>query len=298
MSNRKLLIIDDDRVDRITVVRGLRGVDGGYAVTEATTGAEGVALAARQPFDCVLLDYRLPDGDGLEFLVKLKNNSTISVPVIMLTGEGNELVAVEAMKLGASDYLPKAAMASDALARVIGSAIEKHVLQAQLADALDRMERMALYDELTGLGNRNLFNRELERAIGSADRHNERFCLMLMDLDDFKLVNDGYGHLAGDSVLATIGRRLLECARSSDGYFRLGGDEFAAILDVASDEESAKSVAARISASVRQPIEYDGHSLQVGISIGWAIYPDDAGNDTDLVRTADHAMYADKQGRD
>jgi len=297
MSTRNLLVIDDDRVDRMSVIRGLRSTGQDYAVTEAATGREGVELAAKQPFDCILLDYRLPDADGLEVLAELKGNPHISVPVVMLTGEGNEMVAVEAMKLGACDYLPKNGMAGDTLTRVIDNAVEKHVLQAQLAAAHDRLERMALYDELTGLGNRNLFERELGRAIGSADRHNQPFCLMLMDLDKFKAVNDSYGHPAGDAVLAAVGRRLLDGARTSDGYFRLGGDEFAAILDAASDEESARSLAARLKEVLPQPVAFQDHKLEVGVSIGWAIYPDKAASQRELVRAADQAMYQDKQGK-
>jgi len=298
MSQRNLLVIDDDKVDRMTVIRGLRGTGTDYAVTEAETGRQGIELAARQAFDCILLDYRLPDADGLDVLAELTANPDISVPVVMLTGEGNEMVAVEAMKRGASDYLPKNGIAADTLVRVIGNAVEKHVLQLQLADAHDRLERMALYDELTGLGNRNLFNRELMRAIGSSDRHGQPFGLMLMDLNKFKHVNDTCGHLAGDAVLAAVGRRLLDGARTSDGYFRLGGDEFAAILDVASDEESAKSVAARLKEIVPQPVEFQGHKLSVGISIGWAIYPEAAASQLELVKAADLAMYKDKEGKE
>jgi len=153
------------------------------------------------------------------------------------------------------------------------------------------LERLALYDELTGLGNSNLFAIELGRAIAVSQRRGVSFSLLMMDLDKFKFANDTFGHQAGDAILAEVGNRLRSIARASDVYFRQGGDEFAAILDAGSD---GTAVMRRIASAICEPVPFGAHSLAVDISIGLANYPGDAGNARDLIRAADAAMYLAK----
>jgi diguanylate cyclase (GGDEF)-like protein len=296
MPAHSLLIIDDDQVDRKVILRALQSLDSNCLVTEVDTGRQGVELAMTRPFDCILLDYRLPDGDGLDRLTELRALPGVNAPIVILTGEGNELVAVEAMKRGATDYLPKAALGADALYRAIANAVEKHDLQRRLADAHSQLEHLALYDELTGLGNRNLFNRELGRAVATASRKDLPFCLLLMDLNRFKACNDTHGHQAGDAVLATIGQRLRDLARASDSYYRLGGDEFAAILDTSAACNGAATVARRLKDILPRPIPFEDKLLEVGVSIGYAIHPDHGETADEMIRAADAAMYADKAG--
>lgn len=294
MPAQTLLVIDDDEVDRKAVSRALRNAGSRCEVHEALDGRSGLARALSRPFDCILVDYHLPDQNGLELLSELRSLPEIDAPLIMLTGEGNELIAVEAMKRGAHDYLPKKLLAPDSLYRVIANAIEKHSLQRRLAEAQMLLERQALYDTLTGLGNRNLFTRELSRAIAAASRRNSAFCLFVMDLNKFKVINDSCGHEAGDAVLAEVGRRCLEVARAEDAYFRLGGDEFAAILQSPFSAAAGEALAQRLIAATVAPIVFHEQALQVGVSIGMATYPDDGDSVEGLVRVADKAMYAAK----
>jgi len=214
------------------------------------------------------------------------------VPIVMLTGEGNESVAVEAMKRGVHDYLPKAKLGAESLYRVVANAIGKHLLEKTLRDTREKLETMAMYDTLTGLGNRNLFDIELPRAVAIAYRKQHSFGLLLMDLDRFKAVNDLYGHAAGDAVLAAVGGRLRKLTRASDACFRIGGDEFTAILDPGSD---GSIVAQRIRAAMAEPIGFGPESLSVGISIGLATYPTDSTDPRDLLRVVDAAMYDAKR---
>ena len=295
MPARTLLIIDDDIVDRQAVTRALRALGSACVVHEASDGRQGLELALAQPVDCILVDYRLPDLDGLELLVLLRERPEIEAPIIMLTGEGNELVAVEAMKRGAHDYLPKAQLSPDSLYRVVANAIEKHGLQRQLGHAQRQLERLALYDVLTDLGNRNLFTRELARAIAFADRKGTTFCLLAMDLDRFKVANDTYGHDAGDAVLAAIGKRLLAESRRADAVFRLGGDEFAALVETGHDPASAQMLARRLVTGLTEPVAWGEHQLTVGVSIGLARYPADGADADALIRAADLAMYDAKR---
>jgi signal transduction histidine kinase len=136
----RLLIVDDNPEDRELYHRLLeRNPEGTYHVFEAETGEEGLALCRTERLDGVLLDYRLPDLDGLEFLTVLAGeSSTVSVPVIMLTGGGNEMIVAEAMRAGAADYLPKSSLSTKSLDRAISNAVEKH----KLCQALDEQRQI------------------------------------------------------------------------------------------------------------------------------------------------------------
>jgi len=291
MSGR-LLILDDDEVDRKAVSRALEraGWEGG--TVQASTAAEALDHIRAGRFACIVLDYRLPGEDGLEVLTRLRAEGN-ATPVIMLTGEGNEMIAVEAMKRGAADYLPKSQIAADTLLRAVTNAIERARLQSELAEAQKLLERQALYDSLTGLGNRNLFMRDLEHHIAAAKRTGGAFFLVLMDLDNFKQANDEYGHDAGDAILAGFGRRLATAGRANDVFYRLGGDEFTGIVEGA-NPQAVDAVTAQIHAAVQTPFEHGGHRLSVGVSIGAALFPEDGDTVNRLLRAADTAMYRAK----
>lgn len=130
----RLLIVDDSPEDRTFYRRALHGTEGAaYRFVEASSVEEGLACCTDDPFHCVLLDLNLPDGNGLELLDRLpRSGGRLGVPVVMLTGQGNEAVAVAAMKAGAKDYLPKGVLTADALRRAVGNAVEKGLLEARL----------------------------------------------------------------------------------------------------------------------------------------------------------------------
>jgi len=288
----RLLVIDDDMVDRRAVARAVKTLGARYELTEAREGRAGIELATSQAFDCILVDYNLPDMNGLDLLAELRARLGIATPIVMLTGSGNESIAVEAMKRGAQDYLPKTRFDAAILSRVVGNVIEKCALQKDLAESQQNLEHLALYDTLTGLGNRNLFNIEIARSVAAARRKATSFALLMMDLDKFKTVNDAFGHEAGDSILAETGRRLRLIARASDAYFRIGGDEFTAILDAGSD---GNTVVERIARVIAEPVVYGPHALAVDVSIGVAMFPANGQSARDLIRAADAAMYSIKK---
>jgi diguanylate cyclase (GGDEF)-like protein/PAS domain S-box-containing protein len=159
----------------------------------------------------------------------------------------------------------------------------------------ERLERLAHYDSLTALPNRALFFDRLEGAVARARREERRFALLFIDLDGFKAVNDRFGHDAGDYLLFEIARRLRAAIRDSDTAGRMGGDEFTVLLDNITRPEDAAAVADKIRSSLTEPIAIpSGSRVQVGASVGIAVFPDD-GNDGDTVlKAADSAMYAIK----
>ena len=154
----------------------------------------------------------------------------------------------------------------------------------------------------TGLPNRMLFMDRLGMAIERAHRHGNRFALVYLDADRFKLINDTWGHAAGDAVLTAIAERLTGRLRGNDTVARLGGDEFALIIeDVGGDRPSLldylDELRGLLEAPLPHPVGDDTVALPVRASMGLALYPDDGSDGTALMHAADHAMYAHKRGR-
>ncbi|MBC9072066.1 diguanylate cyclase [Thauera sp. CAU 1555] len=294
MSSQRVLLIDDDEVDRRLARRALSQAGWQGELVEAPTADEARSLAATQHFDCFLLDYHLPGTDGLTLLAELRSTLAPQVPVVMLTGEGNEMIAVQAMKGGACDYLPKALLAPDTLHRALTHALERGRLERELSEARAQLEHQAMHDGLTDLGNRRLFVRDLDHALAGAQRGTQRTCLLMMDLNRFKAANDRYGHEAGDAVLTEVARRMEATGRANDRFYRLGGDEFTALID-GSDLNGVLALAQRIIDAVSAPIAWNDHELQIGISIGVAPLSADGTDRDELLRAADGAMYQAKR---
>jgi len=163
----------------------------------------------------------------------------------------------------------------------------------------DRIQRMAHHDSLTELPNRILFNDRLNQAIHLARRDSGQFALFYIDLDKFKAVNDNFGHPAGDELLKLVATRIRKEVRESDTVARVGGDEFTVILADVARREDAESVAEKIIAAIAAPFQVggDGVSVEVGASIGVALYPLDGQDPDTLIKAADAAMYRAKQVR-
>jgi diguanylate cyclase (GGDEF)-like protein len=166
----------------------------------------------------------------------------------------------------------------------------------RLEEAKQELQRLALFDALTGLGNRNLFMRQIEHLIALAERRNEEIALLAMDLDGFKEINDRLGHAAGDEVLREFGKRLAQSLRKADRKFRIGGDEFAVLLEPRFGAfDAAVDVSKQIARRVGVPMQIKGHSCSIGVSIGIAVFPDHGREPNALLRKADAAMYQAKK---
>lgn len=171
-------------------------------------------------------------------------------------------------------------------------------MRTQLARQQADLEHIALHDPLTGLGNRMLFEDRLEQAVADAARGGDHGALALLDLDDFKQINDTFGHQAGDAVLAQAADRLAAVVqRRTDTLARLGGDEFAVLLRHAT-VPGAEAVLREITSVMGEPFEVEGRRLRVGLSAGIAVYPGHTSDAGDLLRRADVAMYTAKRAGD
>lgn len=218
---KKLLIVDDDDVMRQKIKRLLK--DAPYAITEAASGKEAEVCTSAGPFDCILVDYRLDDIDGIELISKINATNAEPCPIIMITGMGDEKLAVEAMRRGAYDYIKKDNLQADTLRNVIAAGIKWADVERKLQVTQKKLEFLSMYDSLTTLPNRQLFLDRLEHALSTSRRDKSKFALLMMDLNLFKQVNDSLGHAAGDDLLVQVGQRLKDFSRESDTFARLGG---------------------------------------------------------------------------
>ncbi len=188
------------------------------------------------------------------------------------------------------------------LATVSAIAVYIYRINRRLARALDesraaeeRIRHLAQHDPLTDLPNRALFSDRLAQALAGARRDGRHLAILFMDLDNFKPINDTLGHGIGDRLLQQVAARLRQGLRESDTVARVGGDEFIALLRNTSDAADTLAVAEKIGATLLEPFDVDGHSIRISASIGIALYPDHGGDDIELLKHADDAMYAAKR---
>jgi diguanylate cyclase len=163
-----------------------------------------------------------------------------------------------------------------------------------LEEQIGLAKHASMHDALTGLPNRRVFVRHLEAALARAKEVSGRVAVLVIDLDDFKRVNDTLGHAAGDVLLQFVAERLQANMRAGDTLARLGGDEFAAILPDVPDRAIAERLAQELATAARVGTEFQGHRLAIDASVGLSLYPDDGLDETRLYALADRAMYASK----
>jgi diguanylate cyclase (GGDEF)-like protein len=164
-----------------------------------------------------------------------------------------------------------------------------------LEDQIQASEHLAYHDELTGLPNRRLLQDRLLQALTRGDRTGCHVAVLLLDLDDFKEINDTFGHRIGDAVLQAVVARLSSRMRASDTLARSGGDEFTIVSEIAT-AEGAQSLASAMESALVLPLSVEGELIRTGVSVGYALYPEDGADPTELCAAADKAMYAAKRG--
>jgi two-component system cell cycle response regulator len=290
MTAGTVLVADDSLVIRAVVRRGLEDED--YQVVEATDGFDALARCRQRAPDVILLDIEMPGLDGYQVLAELKSDAGLKdIPVVFLTSRSGMNDVVAGLRGGAHDYLKKPFEAAELLARV-GAALHVKKLQDQLRQRNAELHRLSSTDGLTGLFNRRYLDEELARRNQDSLRHHDTLCLVLLDIDHFKRVNDTYGHPAGDLVLQAFADRIGVGLRAGDIAGRWGGEEFLAILP-RTNLDGAFDVAERIrSATAATPVSVAGQDISVTVSGGCALGP--AGSTGDLIRLADQCLYRAK----
>jgi diguanylate cyclase (GGDEF)-like protein len=246
----------------------------------------------------------LRPGDRAAYLHVANSLERFTLPLLTLSRQVKEAVgtnsdAQEARQQGL--YLEQLAyllgiLVSGSILIGLLVAETRHVrrLLADATTARNRIWHLAHHDPLTDLPNRWLFNDRLNQALRRGQRQGETVALHFFDLDDFKAVNDSFGHLTGDRLLVAVAQRLGACVRESDTLARIGGDEFAVVQSAATGRAGAVMLAERMLAALDAPVPIDGHALHISASIGIGLFPDHATSPDQLHQIADQALYRAK----
>lgn len=281
-----------------------------YEVVVATSGPKALEIAEKNPPDLILMDIIMPEMSGLETCRRLRENPrTVAIPVIFLTALSESDDIIRGFEAGGQDYIVKPFKKMEVLVRVqthieLKKAREKIDQYAreleqknqELKELLQRVEQMAMNDYLTGVYNCRSAVELIQKELARSQREGKCFSILMADIDDFKQINDKYGHECGDYVLTRVAGLIRDASRQYDVVARWGGEEFLLMLPRTQLEE-AKIVAERIRALVAaQVFDYQGVSFSVTLTIGAAGFL--PGDDVDgLIRRADKLMYVGKKGK-
>ena len=281
-NNYKQLLHQDNSVD--------------YVLSEVASGSEGLSVCKKVKFDCILFDQEVTDLDCLDFLSALSNNSSDTLPpTVILLGTYDILYAVNLMKNGAQDCLVKCELQAKVLQQSVNRAVDTAELMRSAKTKQEELKRLAVTDDLTGLYSRRYLLEHLQQEQHRASRYKVPFCILMIDLDHFKQINDVHGHLAGDQVLKSFSTLLHKCTRQSDIVCRYGGEEFLVVL-TNTLLNAAQVVAERIrmSAKTKTHTSSKGDKFRVTCSIGLTEYEQGIYDVNALINIADKALYRAK----
>ncbi len=292
----RILIADDDHLARRVLRAAL--VSMGHEIIEAEDGAGAItALSGPQAPSFAILDWMMPEVDGLEVCRTIRQQEGRYIYTILLTARDGPEAMVEGLDAGADDFLAKPFNLNELRARL--RAGERVVaLQDDLLRSQEAFKYEAEHDRLTGLWNRGRILDELARELRRRRREHGSLAIVLADVDHFKRINDSHGHIIGDTVLSNIAQRILGTLRASDAVGRYGGEEFLLVLPRA-DLDGGRDVAERVRAAVASPPLIDSlATLGVTLSLGVACSDRSGADAAGLVEAADRALYRAKaQGR-
>ncbi|MEA3193505.1 MAG: diguanylate cyclase [Betaproteobacteria bacterium] len=276
----RVLHVEDNPLDAQLIARAF--ADAGYDVhwLRAETEAEYESALAASP-EVVIADYHLPQFTGLRALEILKR-AKLEIPFILVSGTVGEEKAVEAIRLGADDYLLK-----DRLGR-LSSAVERAL--ERLADKRARAAA-EYYDPLTGLPNRALFHERLKVQLQDAGREQGRIALLILDIERFRTINETLGRQAGDAILQEIANRVRQGLQPSNWVARIGADHFAIVVPgLATEGEVGRRIEERLDDTFAAPFTSAGAELRLSARIGIALFPHDSADADTLLRNAEAAV--------
>jgi diguanylate cyclase (GGDEF)-like protein len=293
--------VDDDPGTARLVREWYRGQP--FDILEAADGEEGIRVALAQRPDLILMDLVMPRTNGFDAARRLKSDpTTSSIPVILISAQRGTKSKRDGFDAGADDYVTKPFEFEEVDARIRAMLRKRELYltletrNQELKASNDQLEELATVDELTGLANSRVFRRRLQDEWIRAARYGHPLSLVMLDLDDFKRVNDTLGHPTGDRVLREFAMLVAGGARATDLPARYGGEEFAIILPHTEGERAVR-VAERVRAAVADFQFLDGDTpINVTVSAGVATHPSASGAQSaeEFLKTADRALYAAK----
>lgn len=277
-SEELILIVDDDPFLRETLEKLLEVV--GISSHSASNGDDALKMLEKNSYSMILTDMKMPGLDGME-LIKVVSEE-LDISVIAMTGYSEGYTYVDVINAGANDFIKKPFGIEELEAKVRRIISERNLRK--------ELNRLSITDSLTELFNQRHFYFRLNDEIKRANRQKTTLAIMLMDLDDFKIYNDKYGHLAGDEVLREAGEIIRSSIRDGvDSGYRYGGDEFAVIL-IDADIEITKEIGNRIEKAFCK-------KNKVTVSVGYSTYKGDMAI-KELINTADKDLYKSKLDKD
>ena len=287
------IIADDEETGRLLLAESAEQV--GLTPLLFDNGTDALEAALSYGAAIVLLDVEMPGMDGYAVCRRLRSDSRFtSTPIVMVTGHEDSAAITLAFDAGATDFISKP----------VNWALLPRRLEYILrnAAAAERIERLAYFDPLTGLPNRQRCLETAERQFAEAGRTGETVAVVYLDLNSFKRINDTFGHSAGDAVLRTVADKLTRSLEAPEGepahvsLARFGGDEFVILVRHRDAGELAPRLATKCSAAFKEPIVHEGLEFYSTPSIGVASYPQDGADVATVLKHADTAMYQAKTG--
>lgn len=290
----RIVVADDDRVGRELLAGMLRKA--GHTVEVVSDGQQAVDRVAQGGVDLVLLDVVMPKMSGLEACRILKGIAGDGfIPVVLVTVKTDTASRVDGLKIGADDYVCKPFDEQELLART-GAMLRIKRLHDHIAAERERLAKLSIHDELTGLYNYRYLHTRLEEELRRAERHHEPLACAMIDIDQLKPINEIAGRGVGDEVIRGVASAIRRTVRDIDVVARYGGEEFLVILPNTHFAGSV-SAAERIWREAQQiRVEYDGRSISPCVSIGIAFYPSrDVRTKDSLLRGTDAALQQAKR---
>ena len=296
MESKRILIVDDDVIITQIMQEALKWE--GYETTVCTSIMDAYPCIQNQSYDLVLLDLNLPDPkSGLDLLDFTKAHAPHFTSVIFVSGSGDTETVVQVLDRGADDFIVKPFSPAEFLARIRAQLRIKD-LTDRLHQANLKLQELVEIDDLTGLFNMRSIYQKIEHELLRASRYQRHVCVVMLDMDHFKSVNDGHDHLFGSFVLSEVGKIIQATIRNIDFAARYGGDEFLIVL-TETHPHGAEIFCERLRQNIKSHLFKNGKDqISLTVSLGFAITsPGDSRIDAQaLVREADHALYAAKRG--
>ena len=292
---KTILVVDDDKLNLSAARKVLSGE---YKVIPVVRGTQVLSYLENEECDMILLDISMPEMDGFELLRKIRTmENGKDIPVIFLTADNDTETETRCFKEGAIDFIVKPFVPAVMQSR-IGRALELEELRRGLADKLEKKTRevsdirsKSYQDVLTGLWNRAY----TENAVNEMISQEKKGALFMLDMDNFKAVNDNYGHIAGDETLKVFAGTLKKFAGEGDILCRIGGDEFMIFVKGVTEKSELSSRAAGIISDFQKKFAALSFEIECSVSIGIAQTPEDGLEFNKLYNSADKALYYVKQ---
>ena len=285
---KKILIVDDDNMNCILAKHALVQE---YELAMAYSGTEALEYLEEELPDLILMDIEMPEMDGKEAAKRIKEKDEWkSIPIVFLTADSNPMTEAECLSFGADDFITKP-FVPDVMRSRVGKILDAHEKRKDLETLLEQNTQKSLTDALTGLNNRPF----LEKKLGELINDDRSGTLFMIDLDNFKKMNDTYGHMVGDEVLKTFAEVLKMFARKDDILCRLGGDEFVTFYTDLTDREIVAQKATDIIRIFSDKMGAMGYGGIVSVSIGAKITLGEESFE-ELYDRADKTLYLVKNG--